>query len=213
MVTPRDQPGVPPGRGRPPADVGDRSGAASAGIRRRAFLGAGAVLITGAVVLAVTDPDDRETGPAAPTTDPPEELRRSLAGVLARANAQAGVRLVGSPWSEWYGNPTAAWSAVFASWLLREHGLPRTEDVADLYELFRGQGAVGDRPRPGALIFYADGPVPPHHVGLVTSVSDGVAQTLEGDHPSSLPYNERFVRRFARPWEATSITYAYPSYA
>ncbi len=48
-------------------------------------------------------------------------------------------------------------------------------------------------------------------MGLVTSVTRGVAQTLEGDHPLTLPYAERFVRRFARPW-GEHLTYARPSY-
>ncbi|MCF6736937.1 CHAP domain-containing protein [Blastococcus sp. KM273129] len=185
------------------------------GISRRAFLGAGAgALLLGGIAVVTSQQDGPPTTPGATTpTEPAEDPRPALADVLADADASAGVRLLGSQWAEWYGAPAEEWSALFISWLLRARGLPRTDDVAELYDFFDRADSLGDRPEVGALIFYADGPVLPYRVGLVTSVTDGVAQTMEGDHPVSLPPAERFVRRFARPWDAARITYAYPSYA
>jgi hypothetical protein len=131
--------------------------------------------------------------------------------VLTEADGSAGRRLLRSPWDSWFGGAPEDWSAVYVSWLLRDSGVARTADVAALRDVF-SERVVDDEPAPGALVFYARGKgVPPYHVGLVTSVTAGIAQTLEGDHPFTLPYAERFVRRFARPW-STQVTYAHPSY-
>jgi len=181
---------------------------------RRAFLIAGATALVGggAAVAVLGSRDERPSQIEPPAPEPkPEPPLTPLDQVLAEAEATAGRRLLGSPWSDWFGGAPAAWSAVYVSWLLREHGAPMTDDVAALYDWFVQSGGVRSRPQPGAVIFYSRGPVPPHHVGLVTSVTQGVPQTLEGDHPMNLAYEERFVRRFARPWDA-EISYAYPAY-
>jgi hypothetical protein len=137
---------------------------------------------------------------------------RSLEAVLAEADRTAGRRLLGSPWRSRLGSP-GPWSAVYATWLLRENGVPGTPDVSALYGGFAAAGGVGNAPRPGALIFYNRGDVMrPTRVGLVTSVTDSVAQCVEGDHPMTVPYDERFVRRFARPYDER-VRFGYPVYA
>ncbi|TFV64685.1 CHAP domain-containing protein [Geodermatophilus sp. DF01-2] len=188
---------------------------------RRAFLTGSVVLLGG--VAAVSKLSGRSSTPApssgapshSPLVDPsapPGSAVRSLDEVLAEAEATAGRRLLASPWSSWSGSTSEAWSGIYVSWLLRDNGVTRTADVAGLHAVFQAGNSLGSEPEPGALIFYSRGPVsPPHHVGLVTSVTRGVPQTQEGDHPFSLPYAERFVRRFARPWD-DRVSYAYPSY-
>ena len=184
---------------------------------RRTFLVAGsaALAATGVAVVGSgglgqwwTSEEEPPEEPQAPV--PPQPGSRDH--VLAQADATAGLRLLGSPWLDWFGGDPTAWSGMYLSWLLRDADVPRTADVAELYAALEQAGALRDAPRPGALIFYRRGPVPPHHVGLVTTVTRGVPQTVEGDHPVNLPYAERFVRRFARPWDDDLISYAYPAY-
>lgn len=194
-------------------DVADTAPVERRRTSRRAFLIAGATALVGggAAVAVLGTRDARPPQVEPPAPEPRPAPLTPLDQVLADADATAGRRLMGSPWSDWFGGAPAAWSAVYVSWLLRDHGVPKTDDVAALYDWFVQRGSVRSGPQPGALIFYARGPVPPHHVGLVTSVTQGVPQTLEGDHPMNLAYEERFVRRFARPWDA-EISYAYPAY-
>jgi hypothetical protein len=183
---------------------------------RRTFLLAGsAVLATGGAAVISSGGLGQwwESGEKPPEEPPAPRLTGpgSLDHVLAEADATAGLRLLGSPWLDWFGGAPTAWSGMYVSWLLRDAGVPRTATAADLHATFQRAGAVGDSPRRGALVFYTRGPVPPHHVGLVTSVTRGIPQTLEGDHPRNLPHAERFVRRFGRPWDGL-ISYAYPAY-
>ncbi|MCZ2817330.1 CHAP domain-containing protein [Modestobacter sp. VKM Ac-2984] len=212
-------------RGDPPATPDGQHAPARGGrpVSRRAFLLAGgAVLAGGAAVVAGIN---RQEQPAAPpvtapapapeTPAPPVLVPGSLDAVLAEADRTAGRRLLGSPWRAWFGETSEPWSAIYVSWLLRDIGLPTTADPVTLHAELQRAGRVGSDPEPGALVFYSRGEVNrPHHVGLVTSVTGGVPQTVEGDHPFSLPYPERFVRRYARPWEDEElISYGYPAYA
>jgi hypothetical protein len=184
---------------------------------RRTFLVAGSAALAATGVAVVSSggfgqwwtSEEEEPPEKPPAPAPPRP--GSWDHVLAQADATAGLRLLGSPWLEWFGGDPTAWSGMYISWLLRDADVPRTADVAELYAALERSGAVGDAPRPGALIFYTRGRVPPHHVGLVTTVTRGVPQTVEGDHPVNLPHAERFVRRFARPWDDL-ISYAYPAY-
>lgn len=200
------------------ADPG-RPGRPAAGgrlTRRRFLLGAavaaGAAVALGDPVRRLWTPDDPAAPPPdAASPDPTGGPGRPLADVLAEAEATAGRRLLGSPWADLLGSGPAPWSAAYVSWLLRDSGMPPTADVAALYTALADRGAVGETPTPGALVFYAHGPVAPHHVGVVLSVTRGVAQTAEGDHPFSVPFAERFVRLFARPW-GEHVRYAYPAY-
>ncbi len=181
---------------------------------RRTFLIAGSAAIAAGGVAVITKGGlggEPAVGPADPSPAPQSPQPGSLDDVLAQADATAGLRLLGSPWLSWFGRDATAWSGVYVSWLLRDIDGLRTTNVANMYGAFERMDAVGDTPRPGALIFYTRGRVPPHHVGLVTSVTEGVPQTVEGDHPANLPAAERFVRRYARPWD-DRISYAYPAY-
>ncbi|GAA4741801.1 hypothetical protein GCM10023328_23760 [Modestobacter marinus] len=206
-------------RGDPPAG----SDAAAPGrrpISRRAFLLAGGAVLAGgaAVATGLSRSGEPETPPVtAPTpgTPAPAPVPGSLDAVLAEADRTAGRRLLGSPWRAWFGETSEPWSAIYVSWLLRDNGVPRTAEPVTLYAELQRADRVGSTPEPGALLFYSRGEVNrPHHVGLVTSVTRGVPQTVEGDHPFALPYPERFVRRYARPWEDQAlISYGYPAYA
>jgi hypothetical protein len=179
---------------------------------RRTFLVAGsAALAAGGVAVFSSGGLGQWWEPEEEPPAPPRPRPGSRDHVLAEAGGTAGLRLLGSPWLDWFGGDPTAWSGMYISWLLRDADVPRTADVAKLYAALEQAGAVGDAPRPGALIFYTRGRVPPHHVGLVTTVTRGVPQTVEGDHPVNLPHAERFVRRFARPWDDL-ISYAYPAY-
>ncbi|MCZ2813396.1 CHAP domain-containing protein [Modestobacter sp. VKM Ac-2979] len=190
-------------------------------VSRRSFLLAGGAVLAGgaAVVAGLSRSGQPEVPPVAtppPETPAPSELvPGSLDAVLAEAGRTAGRRLLGSPWRAWFGETSEPWSAIYVTWLLRENGVQRTADPVTLYAELQRDGRVGSDPEPGALVFYSRGEVNrPHHVGLVTSVTRGVPQTVEGDHPFSLPYPERFVRRYARPWEEQALlSYGYPAYA
>jgi hypothetical protein len=183
---------------------------------RRTFLVAGSAALAAGGVAVVSSGGlgqwwrSEEEPPEEPSA-PPSPRPGSRDHVLAQAAATAGLRLLGSPWLDWFGGEPTAWSGMYISWLLRDADVPRTADVAELYAALERAGAVGKAPEPGALIFYTRGKVAPHHVGLVTSVTRNVPQTVEGDHPVNLPQAERFVRRFARPWDDL-ISFAYPAY-
>lgn len=210
-------------RGDSSADPGGRDPATGGGrpISRRTFLLAGGAVLAGgaAVVTGLNRPDSPAVPPVtAPPPEPPapsELVPGSLDAVLAEADRTAGRRLLGSPWRAWFGETSEPWSTIYATWLLRDTAVRTTADPVVLYAELQRDGRVGSDPEPGALIFYSRGEVNrPHHVGLVTSVTRGVPQTVEGDHPFSLPYAERFVRRYARPWEDQElVSYGYPAYA
>jgi hypothetical protein len=191
-------------------------------LSRRAFLLAGtaALAVGGAGLVAGTrngpgTPGTGGGGSMPPVIPPPapRAVAGTLDAVLAAAGQSAGERLLGSPWSAWSGPDPTAWSSTYVCWLLRDIGVPPTADPAALYAGFAQAGRVGLTPQPGALVFYHRGDLArPVHVGLVTSVTDGAPQTVEGDHPMNLPYAERFVRRFARPWDQR-VHFALPEYA
>jgi hypothetical protein len=199
---------------------GTPDGPAPGRTTRRGFLLAGgtAVLSTAAVLLA----GDRRGTPQSPQlmmTDSATPVAATtagpttLSGVLALADDTVGRRMLGSPWNGWAGSAASAWSGTYATWLLRGTGVAATADVAALREQFLRLGRTGATPQRGALVFYHRGdPRWPFHVGLVTSVTSGVPQSVEGSHPWSLPPAERFVRRFSLPWDPR-VDYGYPAYA
>ena len=192
-------------------------------LNRRNFLLGSTVVVAAGGVAAVSrwlgseDPAARTVPPSriSPDARPGAPGLRSLDDVLAEADATAGGRWLGSPWGTWFGGGPQAWSGIYVTWLLRENGITRSADVPTLYAELERAGRVGEDPEPGALIFYSRGEIrQAHRVGLVTSVTEGVAQSVEGDHPFTRPHEERFVRRFARPWEDRGrVGYAYPSYS
>ncbi|MBB3676982.1 C40 family peptidase [Modestobacter versicolor] len=191
-------------------------------LSRRAFLAAGAAALAagGAGLVVATRTGTPTSGPAGSTPLPPAApppappvVAGTLDAVLAAVEQSTGGRLLGSPWSAWSGVTSAAWSSSYVCWLLRDNGVPPTADPATLHAALAQAGRVGPTPQPGALVFYHRGDeTRPVHVGLVTSVTAGVPQTVEGDHPMNLPHAERFVRRFARPWDER-VTFALPVYA
>jgi hypothetical protein len=198
---------------------GPADGMAPGRTTRRGFLLAGgtAVLSTAAVLLA----GDRRGTPRSPQlmmTDSATPVAATagpttLSGVLELADDTVGRRMLGSPWNGWAGSAASAWSGTYATWLLRGTGVAATADVAALREQFLRLGRTGATPQRGALVFYHRGdPRWPFHVGLVTSVTSGVPQSVEGSHPWSLPPAERFVRRFSLPWDPR-VDYGYPAYA
>ena len=185
----------------------DAAGPRGHRITRRQLLVAGSGLLAagGLAVLA-----DRRSAPG--VAGVPASGLPSLHTVLAAADATAGQRLLGSPWSSAVAAGADSWGTVYICWLLRNIGIPMTPDATTLYAALREAGGLVSSPRPGALVFYSHGPVDqPYHVGLVTSVTRGVPQTQEGDQPMTVPPEERFVRRFARPWDSR-VSYAMPSY-
>lgn len=211
----------PPTRDGSAADGPDDEAHGGRPVSRRTFLLAGGAVLAGgaAVVAGLSRQGSPElppvTAPAPESSAPAEPVPGSLDVVLAEADRTAGRRLLGSPWQAWFGGTSEPWSAVYVTWLLRDTGVRTTADPVVLYAELQRDGRVGADPEPGALLFYSRGEVNrPHHVGLVTSVTRGVPQTVEGDHPFSLPYAERFVRRYARPWaDQELISYGYPAYA
>ena len=131
------------------------------------------------------------------------------AAVIGRAESAAGMRLDGSPWMA----PSAfGWSALFVSWLLREHGLPAIASPLELFERYRLAGGTQADPEPGSLVFYSTGGAAHiHHVGIVSSMRGGAPQTVEGDVPGELPSELTFVRRFSEPW-SERVLFATPDY-
>jgi hypothetical protein len=171
---------------------------------RRAFLVGGSALLMAGV------PAIRSTA-AGPLPAKAATLR-SLSEVRAEAIATAGVRLRNSPWLPYFGGVVTDWSAMYISWLLRGNGAPKTTDIKDLYDAFANKGLVGPVPRTGSLIFYSNGDgEEPNHVGFVESVTGQLPQTVEGNNPENVAIAERFVRRYAVPWDRRA-TFAYPVY-
>lgn len=186
------------------------SGSARPGPTRRHFLAGTAALAAGGLALL--------GGSAAPSPAPSPALApasgggRALAQVLADADAAVGRRWLGSPWAAWAGGAPRPWSAVLVAWLLRGNGATPTDDPAAVHAAFRAAGRLGTEPRVGAVVLYSPGgTAPATATGLVTSVTGGVPQTVEGDHPFTVPAAERHVRRLARPGPGT-VRYGYPVY-
>lgn len=185
--------------------------AASGPSRRAVLLAAGGAVVVGAagVAWAIERPGPpRAVVPAGPrpggTT--PESVR-------AEALRSVGVPFARGPWREHLPGHAGPWSAVFASWLVRETGVAPSSTPADLYAPFAAAGRTGASPQVGALIFYTyDAPGSVHHVGFVESVRGAVVGTVEGDVPGGLGPEATFVRRFGVPWDGR-VLYAYPDYA
>ncbi|WP_336033495.1 CHAP domain-containing protein [Geodermatophilus sp. FMUSA9-8] len=183
---------------------------------RRVFLRRGAVLLGVGGLALVAGSEVLSERPAAPVGVRLDTAAGgtpgTLAAVLAEASSTAGRRLLGSPWETWAGAVTTGWSGLYVSWLLRHLGGTPTTDVAAVRNALAARGRTGTAPAVGAVVFYSPGSTaPPTRAGLVTSVTRGVAQTVEGDHPVTVPLSERFVRRLSRPGHGT-VSYGYPEY-
>ena len=197
-----------------PATAGpDRAAARSEGAAAPPGVSRRTVLALGAAALAVPIVADAgRTGSrlaATPGVAVAAAGGSAAARVIAEAEGAAGMRLDGSPWMA----PSAfGWSALFASWLLRDHGLPAIASPRELFAHHRIAGRTHVLPEPGSLVFYSPGgDAEINHVGIVTSMSGGAAQTIEGDVPGELPSELTFVRRFSEPW-SDRVVFATPDY-
>jgi hypothetical protein len=111
----------------------------------------------------------------------------------------------------WPGGATARWNtyggdwcAVFMSELLRNNNIPFNPSSYGIYNEFPARYST---PKAGDLIYYVSSATS-GHVGLVVSVTNGVAQTLEGnctDDPNKVHYH-------SEPW-TTVVGYGRPAYA
>lgn len=188
----------------------DGTATAPPGISRRALLAVGAAALA---VPIVADPAlagiRATTSASAVRSGAGAGAGSGAARVIAEAEGAAGMRLEGSPWMA----PSAfGWSALFASWLLRDHGLPAIASPRELFAHHRIAGRTHVLPEPGSLVFYSPGgDAEINHVGIVTSMSGGAAQTIEGDVPGELPSELTFVRRFSEPW-SDRVVFATPDY-
>jgi len=199
MGTPRESASGQPGTSVP------RAGRA---ISRRGVLLAAGLTTAGALGLRVAADDGAPPAPAPAATS-----LRTLDVVREEAAASAGLRLAASPWQGVLGpGQVGPWSAVFASWLLRENSVLPTPDPKALFAGFAAEGRTGPQARPGALIFYTfDPPGSVYHVGFVDRVLGDVVSTIEGDVPGEMPPGETFVRRYGVPWDGR-VLFGYPRY-
>lgn len=148
-------------------------------------------------------------GAVAANADP-----RSVSTVTAEARAYVGARLAGSPWQSYFGGLSTDWCAMFVSWLIREQNGPKSASSTAIYDFYNARGRTGSIPTPGALIIYTDNGARSgiFHIGIVENVSGGVASTIEGNTPGSLPYTQTYVKAYGQPW-SSSVLYAYPDYS
>jgi hypothetical protein len=140
-------------------------------------------------------------------------LRASGAGavLVAAAAASVGRPLAGSAWQVYFGNRLTEWNAAWVEWLLRTvPGATKSNSVPGLYSWAQRHGRVDTTPAPGALIFSFAAPTvaAPLRVGIVESVTSGVAQTIEGGSPANLDAAHQFVRRYSAP-TARTVRYAH----
>ncbi|MDQ0894413.1 CHAP domain-containing protein [Agromyces ramosus] len=137
-----------------------------------------------------------------------------MSQVVAEARAHLGERLAGSPWQDYFAGLSTNWCAMFASWLIRDQNGAKSASSTAVYDYYAARGRVGTTPRAGALIFYSyDGTrYDIYHIGIVESVNGGVAQTIEGNTPGTLPYTQTTVTSYSRPWSSL-VLYAYPEYS
>jgi hypothetical protein len=181
-----------------------RGGRHVAVLSRRAFVTATGTLLVAAGGIVATSVALEGTSADAEQTPAPPAPTGTAAAVTAAAAATVGRPLANSAWQIHFGNRLTEWDAAWVSWLLRGTGAPKTTGVAALHSWAQQHGTVDGTPKPGALIFYfAPHVVAPVHVGLVESVTRGVAQTIEGGSPANLDPAHQFVRRFSAPWSTT----------
>lgn len=179
--------------------------------RRAVLVAAGGAVVVGAAGLAWAL--ERPGPPRAVVPAGPRPGGTTPETVRAEALRSVGVRYAQGAWRDHVPGHAGPWSAVFASWLVRETGAPPSSSPADLYASFAAAGRAGASPQVGALIFYTyDAPGSVHHVGFVESVRGAVVGTVEGDVPGGLGPEATFVRRFGVPWDGR-VRYAYPDYA
>ena len=175
-------------------------------LSRRAF-----VTMSGALVATAGGIVTASVGFEHTTADADQGLAaRAAAGPLvAAAAATVGRPLANSAWQIYFGNRLTEWNAGWVEWLLQRSGAPKTNSVAALHSWAQQHGPVDQTPKPGSLIFYfAPHAVAPVHVGVVESVTRGVAQTIEGGSPANFDPAHQFVRRYSAPWSPT-VRYAH----
>lgn len=139
---------------------------------------------------------------------------RSVSQVVGEARNHLGWKLAGSPWQSYFSGLSTDWCAMFVSWLIRDQIGPKSASSTAVYDFYSARGRTGTTPKPGALILYTENGARSgiFHIGIVESVINGVAQTIEGNTPGSLPYTQTYVKAYPSPWGPPNL-YAYPEYA
>ncbi len=166
----------------------------------------------GAPPVSGASPDPIVQSNPAPPADPKADVRKRIVdiagkevGVKEEGGGNRGARIVEyrkavtGPGED----PNAAepWCADFASWVMRQAGVPIGKDgqgddyTVSLVNWGKGNGrwfARGSRdPQPGDLIFFDwkhDGTV--DHVGIVDHVANGKVYTIEGNSADSVARRE-----------------------
>jgi peptidoglycan hydrolase-like protein with peptidoglycan-binding domain len=101
----------------------------------------------------------------------------------------------GNPFSKYFGRPAEAWCADFVSYAFEKAGHPIGQKgvgipyVPNMISFFRSKGKWGHTPKPGAVVVFNGG----SHVGIVTSVKNGVVHTIEGNTSDGV-YNRSYPR-------------------
>jgi hypothetical protein len=150
----------------------------------------------------------------------------TVADVLATARSQLGTveRPPGSnrtPYGAEYGNDGQPWCAKFVWWVFRRSLasslIPKAAFTPTFAQWFRDHRQWGDRPRPGAVVFFDfpnDNLRRISHVGLVEAVNgDGTVTTIEGNTSSGRRGSQRDGDGVWRRTRRTGIVgYGYPAY-
>ena len=162
--------------------------------------------------------------PAYPTSVDNSPLLRMIYNALYGGNAGASDIVTtataeigeaeGAKYYEWYGfDGHVEWCACFVSWVADQCGvldvsIPKfavVDDAVAWYQINDKWLSGGSTPMPGDIVFFDwNSDDNPDHVGIVTSVHDGVVYTVEGnmgDSPGVVGTRETFV--------ASSIIYGY----
>ncbi len=150
----------------------------------------------------------------------------AVADVLATARSQLGTveRPPGSnrtPYGAEYGNDGQPWCAKFVWWVFRKSLasslIPKAAYTPTFAQWFRDRRQWGDRPRPGAVVFFdfpGDSMHRISHVALVEAVNgDGSITTIEGNTSSGRRGSQRDGDGVWRRTRRTGIVgYGYPAY-
>jgi hypothetical protein len=183
-----------------PAAVRASGGRHVAVLSRRTFVTAtGTLLVTAGGIVTASVGFEHTDADASQTTGSP-----AAAALVAAAASTVGRQLANSAWQVYFGNRLTEWNTAWVEWLLKGAGAPKTNTVAALYSWAQRHGAVDGTARAGSLVFYfAPQATVPMHVGVVESVTKGVAQTIEGGSPANFDPAHQFVRRYSAPWSST----------
>lgn len=153
-------------------------------------------------------------------------MTATAADVLAMARSQLGMREqpAGSnrtPYGAAYGGDGEPWCAKFVWWVFRQslasQLIPKAAFTPTFAQWFKDHGRWGEKPRPGAVVFFDFPGDKVHrisHVALVEAVNgDGSITTIEGNTCSGRKGSQRDGDGVWRRTRRVGIVgYGYPAY-